>query len=134
MIRILSLLLIIQFFFGNLFGQEPNDTEIIDPIEILPMFQGGEKQLYCFLDQNLDKELLSSVDTSGLAIAQFLIDSTGLVTKFKIIKNLNPVVDKELLRVIEIMPPWIPGRQMNKCVSVMFTLPLKIPYENKFCR
>lgn len=134
MIRIFFLLLVIQFFFGSLYGQEPSDTEITDPIETFPEFQGGEKQLYCFLDNNLDKEKLRSVDTSGLVIAQFTIDSTGRVTNIKIIKALNPIVENELIRVIEIMPPWKPGKQMNKCVSVLFNLPLRIPYENKFCR
>jgi hypothetical protein len=66
-------------------------------------------QLYCFMDKNLDKGILESIDTTGLTVAQFTVDSTGIIKDVKIVKTLNQIIDKELLRVIAAMPKWIPA-------------------------
>ena len=108
-------------------------TILITP-EIPPSFPGGEKELYCFIDRNLDKELLRTVDTTGMTWVQFTINTNGKVTDIKIVKSLTQTVDNELLRIIKLMPDWEPGKIGDKAVETKFTVPLKIPYENKFYR
>lgn len=135
MIRLLSLTILFHIIILNCKGQTTVDsTIIIDYIEIAPIFNGGELQLYCFLENNLDKEKLNQVNISGMAVAQFKVDSTGQTKDIKIVKSLNQVVDKELIRIIEIMPKWTPAKQRNKSIPVTMYLPLRIPYENKCCR
>ncbi len=128
----LIVLLIIQFFKIN--AQSINDTtRIIDPLPMLPEFPGGEQQLYCFIDKNLNKGNLNMVDTAGLVVAEFTVNKFGKVKNIKIIKPLNLVIDNELIRILKLMPDWIPGKEDNKNVSMKMSFPLRIPYTNQFC-
>lgn len=103
---------------------------LIDP-ETPPSFPGGESELFCFIDHNIDKGLLRSVDITGSVFAQFTVDTTGHIFDIKIIKSLNKTVDDELIRIISLMPQWKPGRAWNKAVEVKYVLPLKVPYVNR---
>jgi protein TonB len=104
------------------------------PAETHPQFPGGEKELYCFIDRTINKELLQTIDTSGKVLAGFIIDTLGEIKDIKILKPLTDVANKELLRVVALMPRWKPGKLYDKVVEVKILLPLKIPYENEMCR
>ena len=109
------------------------DSTQIYPIETHPIFPGGDKQFYCFIDNNIDKKIINSVDIKGTVYIQFDLDTTGMPINFKIIKPLNPIIDNEFLRVLKLMPKWFPGMKLNKPVIVRYRCPLKIPYKNEFC-
>jgi len=111
-----------------------DDTYIYAPVETYPEFPGGENALFCFIDKHIDKQLLQTVDTTGAAWAQFTIDTLGHVTDIKIAKSLSATVDNELLRIIGLMPKWTAGKIRYKLVDVKMHLPLRLPYDNKFCR
>jgi periplasmic protein TonB len=127
---ILTIILLLMVVKSN--GQSTSDT-IIDPIIQMPMFPGGEEQYFCFIDNNIDKEKLKSKDTIGGVVVQFTIDTIGQVTEIKLTKSLTPIIDDEFLRIIKMMPKWVPGRQNGKIARVTIAVPLRIPYENKFC-
>jgi protein TonB len=38
---------------------------------------------------------------------------------------VHPLLDKEAVRVIGMMPEWKPGRQMGKAVDVAYTVPVE---------
>jgi len=46
------------------------------------------------------------------------------VTNVEVIRGLEPMCDKEAIRVVKLMPKWIPGRQNGRNVPVYFTLPV----------
>gem|GEM_PF-4326214 len=100
--------------------------------ETFPEFPGGEKELYCFIESVINKDLLITIDTTGIAYAQFVVDTSGNIKEIMIVRPLNPVADNELLRVLGLMPKWRPGKIYEKPVAVKITLPLKIPYKNLF--
>lgn len=118
---------------ANSSGQTLKDT-IVDPGEVLPKFPGGKTDLDCFIVKNLNKKTLKSINISGVTIAQFTVDRNGMLKDIKITKSISDVIDKEFLRILQIMPRWIPAKKSNKSVSRTIMLPLRIPYENKFCR
>ena len=60
----------------------------------------------------------------GTVYVNFVVNSFGEIDNVKISQNVNPQLDKECLRVIRLMPRWVPGRQRGKPVSVLFTLPV----------
>ncbi len=106
---------------------------VYEPIEEYPEFPGGETELNCFIERVVDKDLLSKLDTIGMAWAQFTIDTLGNVSGAVITKSLVEEVDQELLRIIGLMPQWKPGRLRGKLVATGYNLPLKVPYKN-WCR
>ena len=54
---------------------------------------------------------------------QFKIDSLGLVKDIKV-RAPHPIFEKEAKRVIQILPQFIPAKQANKTVSIVYTLPI----------
>ena len=39
-------------------------------------------------------------------------------------RGVNPELDAEAIRVVSIMPNWIPGKQRGKAVAVKYTMPI----------
>ncbi len=113
-------------------AKESNDI-LIDPIEEMPVFEGGENALHCFIFHNLDTNKLKEINKSGIIVAQFIIDTTGVVRNIEIIRGIDSIANNEFLRIIKLMPSWVPAKQNNKKVAVRFNLPLRVPYINKFC-
>ena len=48
----------------------------------------------------------------------------GSIFGAKVVRSVDPDLDKEALRVINSMPKWKPGMQKGEPVSVKFTVPI----------
>ncbi|WP_047451250.1 energy transducer TonB [Alistipes sp. ZOR0009] len=115
--------------------------EIIDPVETHAMFRGGEKEMWCFIERNLSYSELRRSNNEGIARASFVVEKDGRISNVKCVfykgKSRvvvrDAVVEKEVARVIRIMPRWEPAIQMNVNVRVSYSLPLKIPYSSFKC-
>lgn len=96
-----------------------------DLIEHHPSFPGGQEKLMEFLEQNVSypKEF-GDIDCQGRVIVSFVIEEDGSISNPKVVKSLDPILDKEALRVISIMPKWIPGEQNGKPVRIKYSLPV----------
>jgi hypothetical protein len=114
------------------------DSIFIEP-EKYPNFIGGTPALLEFLDKNLNKSIVADSNLKeGRVAISFIVDTVGNIIDFKIEKSYNSNVDSEFLRVLKLMPNWIPGEiclnNMKgpwKKISYKYLMPLKIPYQNK---
>ena len=61
----------------------------------------------------------------GTVFVYFVVDKKGKVTDAKVLRPVDPRLDKEALRVIESLPEFEPGEQRGKAVSVQYTIPVK---------
>ena len=114
-----------------LFGQDKGtiSTEgtvkgelIYDIVEQQPEFPGGYGALTQWIDDNLKAPVEAAMDgIEGRVIVQFIIRPTGKIVDAKVVRGIAPSLDKEALRLINIMPNWIPGRQKGKAVNVRYT-------------
>jgi len=102
-----------------------NDDKPVYGVEKMPQFPGGENALMEFIRNNLryPKEA-AEVGVQGRVTIRFVITKIGKVADIKVIRGLNPACDAEAVRVVSLMPNWIPGSQEGKPVSVYYTLPL----------
>ena len=57
-------------------------------------------------------------------LVKFIIDKDGIISAAEIINSGRKDLDKEVLRVINKMPKWIPGKQNGQSVGVYFKLPV----------
>ena len=124
-------LLMLCFFPARLFGQDKGtiSTEgtvkgelIYDIVEQQPEFPGGYGALTQWIDDNLKYPVEAAMDgIEGRVIVQFIIRPTGKIVDAKVVRGIAPSLDKEALRLINIMPNWIPGRQKGKAVNVRYT-------------
>ncbi|MFM1932195.1 MAG: hypothetical protein RL226_1498 [Bacteroidota bacterium] len=61
----------------------------------------------------------------GTVFVYFVVDKNGAVKDAKVLREVDPRLDKEALRVIESLPKFEPGTQRGKPVSVQYTIPVK---------
>ena len=91
----------------------------------LPQFEQSDADLMNFIVQNLvypEQALKDKVE--GRVIVQFVIDIDGNVQSPTILRGLTPECDAEVLRVVGIMPRWIPAQQDGVAVESNFVLPI----------
>jgi protein TonB len=52
----------------------------------------------------------------------FVIERDGTVSTVKIVRGVDPLIDKEAQRAIESSPKWSPGLQRGRPVRVRFSI------------
>lgn len=101
-----------------------NDT-IFEVAEISPSFPGGETTMFEFLAKNLlYPESMIDVCIGGKVICSFVVEIDGSITNIKVVRGVHELLDNEAVRVIKLMPKWIPGRVEGKSVRSLCYLPI----------
>ena len=54
----------------------------------------------------------------------FVVEKDGSVSDVKVASCADPELDAEAVRVVRIMPNWIPGRHHGELVRVKYTIPV----------
>lgn len=105
--------------------EEGDEGEIFEVVEQQPAFPGGMEKLMQWLSKNLKYPASAQENgTQGRVVVQFVVNKDGSIVEPKVIKSVDPALDKEAIRVVSAMPKWEPGRQRGKSVRVRFTLPV----------
>jgi TonB family protein len=110
---------------------EATGDEIFKVVEDRPQFPGGDAELMKFLQQNVKypKEAQEQ-GKQGRVIVQFVVEKDGSITDAKVLKPVDPLLDAEALRIVNMMPKWTPGKQRGKAVRVYFTIPVTFRLSN----
>ncbi|MBQ9363852.1 MAG: energy transducer TonB [Bacteroidaceae bacterium] len=105
--------------------EEGDEGEVFEIVEQNPMFPGGNEALMKWLNKNLKYPASAQENNiQGRVMVQFVVNKDGSIVDPKVIKSVDPALDKEALRVVSVMPKWQPGKQRGKTVRVRFTLPV----------
>jgi protein TonB len=93
----------------------------------MPEYAGGMAAMNKFIYDNL-KFPTEGLQQTGTCYASFVVNKDGTVSNIRIIRVSGcPACDKEVLRVLRLMPQnWTCGRQNNFPVRVQFNLPVRI--------
>ena len=103
----------------------PIDTTIYDTVEKMPSFPGGEIMMYDFLARNVLYPQRAREDGySGTVYVRFVVEPDGTITNIEIAKGVGGGCSEEAMRVVKMMPNWIPGEAFGKKVRVSYTLPI----------
>ena len=104
----------------------PDTTKIFGDIaEQMPMFQGGDRKLMEYLENNVQyPPECEETCVQGRVVVTFLVERDGSISNAKVVKSVHPLLDAEALRVVNAMPKWIPGRQNGVTVAVKYTIPV----------
>ncbi|WP_163214978.1 energy transducer TonB [Bacteroides sp. 519] len=103
------------------------------PVEIAPQYPGGYKALMQFLNTNIRyPQRAKEEGIQGRVIVQFVIQKDGSVGNVKLIRGIDADLDKEALRIVNLMPKWTPGRQMGRAVKVSYILPVMFKLKGMF--
>ena len=109
--------------------QEENmneDESIFEKVEQMPEFpNGGMAGLMQYLSKNIKYPTIAQENgTQGRVTVQFVVNRDGSIVNAKVLRGVDPYLNKEAIRVISSMPKWNPGIHKGKRVRVMYTVPV----------
>jgi protein TonB len=99
-------------------------------VKQMPEFKGGEEARIKFLTDNIRyPEAYTDSIMRTLVYVTFVIDTRGNVTNICILNRADPEsftpFEKESMRVVSLMPAWVPGKEGRKKVPVKFVMPIR---------
>jgi len=106
--------------------EEPEEQTIFEVVENMPEFpNGGMAGLMQYLSKNIKYPTIAQENgTQGRVTVQFVVNKDGSIVDAKVLRGVDPYLDKEAVRVIMGMPKWKPGMQRGKPVRVKYTVPV----------
>ncbi len=110
---------------------EPVKEQVFDHVEQMPQFPGGDKELMKFLNENIKyPHIAAEQGVSGTVRLRFVVDKDGNVGEVQVQRSVDPSLDKEAIRVVKLLPKWIPGKQNGRPVAVWYNVPVKFQLQN----
>jgi len=111
---------------GNAIGKTVNaEDKVYYEVEFMPEFPGGDEALRDFIIKNfVYPKNASKKGIQGKVFVGFIVTKEGKVTNAKIIRGVDPELDAEALRLIQLMPTWKPGKDKGVIVNVAYTIPI----------
>lgn len=95
-------------------------------IEDKPEFLGGEDGMMAFIAKNtVYPEQAIQVDIQGVVYVEFVVGKDGQVKDVVLKRGVDPSLDKEAIRVVQMMPRWKPGKQRGQAVDVSYIIPIR---------
>ena len=115
-----------EYYIGLNKETEADEQEkVYDVVEQMPEFPGSPYALYEFLARSIQyPEEARKKSIQGRVIVTFVVEKDGSITNARVVKTLDPLLDAEALRVINVMPKWNPGKQNGEPVRVKYTVPV----------
>lgn len=100
------------------------DTPSFGPIPQAPEFPGGYEAMTKFISDNIQwTEMMS--EYLGTNFLRFEVSETGKISNIKILRGLGYECDKEAIRIVKLMPKWIPGRLRGNAIPTVFNIPVR---------
>ena len=99
--------------------------KVFEVVEQMPSFPGGDKALLEYLSNNIKYPVVAQENgVQGRVVVSFVVEKDGSITDVKVVRSVDPSLDKEAARVVKSMPRWIPGKQNGSAVRVKYNVPV----------
>lgn len=104
---------------------KPEVEKVFEVVEQMPSFPGGDKALLEYLSNNIKYPVVAQENgVQGRVTVSFVVEKDGSITDVKVVRSVDPSLDKEAARVVKSMPRWIPGKQNGSAVRVKYNVPV----------
>ncbi len=115
--------------------KEKDGNVVYNKAETEPAYNGGSKAMKQYLHDNIKYPSQAQENQlEGTVFVDFIITKTGNVREVSVADNTNENVDPsfraEAIRVVTLMPNWLPGRQHGIAVDVKFSIPITFEYSD----
>jgi|GEM_PF-3531103 len=126
-------LLIVCFFNLYSFGQTQDTTVYINP-EVQPVFKYEDctdtyKSCEKYFEANFKlPDIFLDNGYMGRLILEFVIEKNGTITNAKVLRGMDPGLDKVVLKTIKTMPRWTPAINKKKIVRSKYILSVYIDW------
>ena len=86
----------------------------------------SDKSVIEYLYRHIDYPVIARENrVEGTVVAAFIIDKSGKVGGFEILRDIGAGCGDEVLKVLKSIPDWKPGKQNGRPVNVKIKLPVK---------
>ena len=94
-------------------------------VDEMPQFPGGDAALFKFLYETI-KYPAEAKDNGiqGKVILKFIVTSEGNVENVYVVRGVDPLLDNEAVRVMNLCPKWEPGKMKGKPVNIYYSVPI----------
>lgn len=115
-----------------------DDSSLCDSVQIIPNiviehepeFPGGTNALLEFIHQNLRyPDTLQENTVLGRVTLMFSVEEDGSITDIQVMRSPHSDLTQEAIRVLKLMPKWIPGTMNGKIVRMKYLLPFTFRLE-----
>ncbi len=102
------------------------EGEIFVIVENMPKFNGKDiNEFRNYISENIEyPQIAAENGIQGRVILSFVVTKEGKVTDVKILRGVDPSLDKEAIRVVESSPLWESGTQRGEKVNVSHNIPI----------
>ncbi len=101
------------------------NSEIYTIVDKMPSYTYGEEELYKFILHNMRYPVKAKQEgIQGKILCSFVVGTDGAISNIEVVEGLDPELDKEAIRVLGLMPRWIPGENKGVKVNVKCLLPV----------
>jgi len=105
--------------------EEEEEAQIFFIVEKMPVFPGGDLGLRKYIATHVKYPNIARENgIEGKVYIRFCVTSSGAVEKVSLARGVDPILDKEAIRVVKALPKWKPGEQRGKKVNVWYTVPI----------
>lgn len=106
---------------------KPDKNGIYTLVEKMPEYSGGEEAMFAFLDKNQKiRPAANGCGIIGTVTLRFIVTKMGEITNIEIMKTTHKKFNNEAIRLIKLIPSFIPGEEKGIKVDVYYTLPISI--------
>lgn len=102
-----------------------DDPETLRIVEELPQYPGGMVEFVKWLTATLKYPPVALRNKiQGKVMASFIVEKDGSITNLKLENRVNTYLDNEALRVLRLMPKWIPGKDHGEVCRTKVAVPV----------
>ena len=102
-----------------------NEVNEIDKVDEKPSFPGGESAMKSYLNSNVKyPDVAQENGVQGRVIVESIIEKDGSMSDVKVIRSVDPSLDREALRVVKAMPKWTTAKLKGIPVRTKCTTPV----------
>jgi len=101
------------------------EAKVFDVVEQMPSFPGGPSALMEYLHDHVKYPVVAQENgVQGRVVVSFIVEKDGSITDVRVVRSVDPSLDREAARVVSSMPRWTPGKQNGSAVRVKYNVPV----------
>lgn len=100
-------------------------SDVCQTADVMPTLAMDGVTYQSYLAQQVNISSLAKLEKpSGRIVASFVVEKDGTVHEVSILQPSSPSLDREVARIIRLMPRWKPGKIAGRIAKVRVTIPL----------
>ncbi|WP_294083822.1 energy transducer TonB [Proteiniphilum sp. UBA5384] len=101
------------------------DNTIYTIVDKMPQYTYGESGLSAFIGHNIRYPREARQEgIEGRILCSFIVGNDGAISNIEVVEGTNQALNDEAVRVLGLMPKWIPGENNGEKVHVKCLLPI----------